>query len=286
MIRTSKQMKDLIRNQAHSDSGKSQMLLRVYAMERFLERITLSDFRNSFILKGGMLIASMVGLDNRATLDIDTTIKCLPLSPESAVQIIADIITISLPYSMRFEIKGAETIMDEADYSGVRVSMNAYMESMRIPLKVDISTGDEITPSEVQYSYKLMFEDRRINLCAYNIETVLAEKLETVLSRGILNTRLRDFYDLHILSNSELPVDHRVLRAALLNTARRRDSSSQLSAYRATIANIYGSQVMRDLWANYQKKSSYAAGLDWKTVIRSILLLCDNALTPEHTPVL
>lgn len=286
MIKTSKQLKDLIRNQARSDSGKSQMLLRVYAMERFLERVSLSEYRNKFILKGGMLIASMVGLDRRATLDIDTTIKCLPLDPESAIQLVAEIISISLSDSMRFEIKGAETIMDDAEYNGVRVSMNAYMESMRIPMKIDISTGDEITPSEIRYSYKLMFEDRRINLWAYNIETVLAEKLETILSRGTLNTRLRDFYDLHILQNSGLSVDYQILRTALRNTARRRGSAPLISSYQQTLADIYESQTMRDLWSNYQKKNTYAADLEWKTVVRSALILCGKALTPEYTPTL
>lgn len=193
MIKTSRQLKDLIRNVAKGNSGRSQLLIRNYAMERFLERVALSKYRDNFILKGGMLVSAMVGLDNRATMDIDTTIRNLSLDVEHAEQIVEEIASMELDDNIRFSIKDVSYIMDEAEYGGVRLSLDAFLDTMKIPLKIDISTGDAITPAEITYHYKLMFEQRYISLWAYPLETILAEKIETVLTRTIFNTRLRDF---------------------------------------------------------------------------------------------
>ena len=193
MIKTSRQLKDLIRNVAKGNSGRSQLLIRNYAMERFLDRVALSKYRDNFILKGGMLVSAMVGLDNRATMDIDTTIRNLSLDVEHAEQIVEEIASMELDDNIRFSIKDVSNIMDEAEYGGVRLSLDAFLDTMKIPLKIDISTGDAITPAEITYHYKLMFEQRYISLWAYPLETILAEKIETVLTRTIFNTRLRDF---------------------------------------------------------------------------------------------
>lgn len=193
MIKTSRQLKDLIRNVAKGNSGRSQLLIRNYAMERFLECVALSKYRDNFILKGGMLVSAMVGLDNRATMDIDTTIRNLSLDVEHAEQIVEEIASMELDDNIRFSIKDVSNIMDEAEYGGVRLSLDAFLDTMKIPLKIDISTGDAITPAEITYHYKLMFEQRYISLWAYPLETILAEKIETVLTRTIFNTRLRDF---------------------------------------------------------------------------------------------
>ena len=215
MIKTSRQLKDLIRNKAKGDSDKSGLLIRNYGMERFLERVTLSKYKDNFILKGGMLVAAMVGLDNRATMDIDTSIRNLPLDTEHAKKIVEEIAAVKIDDNIRFEIKDISNIMDEAEYGGVRLSLTAFLDTMKIPLKIDISTGDAITPAEITYRYKLMFEQRYISLWAYPLETVLAEKIETVLSRGVLNTRLRDFYDLYILQQTELQINRTTLAAGI-----------------------------------------------------------------------
>ena len=175
---------------------QAQILIRNYIMERFLERLSLSPYRGNFILKGGMLVSAMVGLDTRSTVDIDTTIKNLSLTVESAENILAEIITIPVEDDVLFKIEYISEIMDETEYGGIRVTMSATIDTMKTPMKLDISTGDRITPKEIEYQFKLMFEDRSISVLAYNLETVLAEKLETVLSRGITNTRLRDFYEI------------------------------------------------------------------------------------------
>ena len=149
---------------------------------------------------------------------------------------------------------------------------------MRIPLKIDISTGDTITPAAISYRYKLMFEDRYIDLWAYNLETVLAEKIETVLSRSTANTRLRDFYDIHILQKADMTIDTGILTAALRATCRKRESESVLPRYSAIISELEASGAMRELWENYQKKNSYASGITWSDAIAAVRTLCDNCI--------
>lgn len=278
MIKTSRQLKDLIRNMAKGDSGKSQLLIRNYAMERFLERIALSKYKNNFILKGGMLVSAMVGLENRSTMDIDTTIRNFPLDCEHAKQIVEEIVATPVDDIIRFEMKDVSNIMDEVEYGGVRISLNAFLDTTKIPLKIDISTGDVVMPAEIIYHYKLMFEQRYISLWAYTLETVLAEKIETVLTRTIFNTRLRDFYDLYILQNTGIKIDRKILAAALAATCRKRDSEKVLPEYRRILNEIEANATMWEFWESYRKKNSYAAGIAWETVMNAIRVLCDSCI--------
>lgn len=256
MIKTSRQLKDKVRNMARGDSAKAQLLIRNYGMERFLERVSLSEHRDNFILKGGMLVSALVGLENRATMDIDTSIRNMPLDTIAAKAMVEEIIAVPVDDNIRFEINDFGTIMDDAEYSGVRISLNAFLDATRIPLKIDISTGDAITPAAVNYQYKLMFEERYITLWAYNLETVLAEKIETVLSRSVLNTRLRDFYDLYVLQDTGLEIDKATLAAALTATARKRGSEQALALYERTLDEIRISPLMREQWERYQGKNN------------------------------
>ncbi len=276
MIKTSRQLKDKVRNMARGDSAKAQLLIRNYGMERFLERVSLSEHRDNFILKGGMLVSAMVGLENRATMDIDTSIRNMPLDTIAAKAMVEEIIAVPVDDNIRFEINDFGTIMDDAEYSGVRISLNAFLDATRIPLKIDISTGDAITPAAVNYQYKLMFEERYITLWVYNLETVLAEKIETVLSRSVLNTRLRDFYDLYVLQDTGLEIDKATLAAALTATARKRGSEQALALYERTLDEIRISPLMREQWERYQGKNNYAAGIVWDDVISDIRALCDD----------
>ena len=181
MIKTAWQLKDRIRNLAKNKSADAQVLMRNYMMERFLERISVSEYRDKFILKGGMLVAAMIGLESRATMDIDGTIKGINVSVDAVEKMIATIVSVSMEDGVEFQVKRISEIMDEAEYPGIRVSMETRFDGVRTPLKIDISTGDAITPREVRYRFKLMLEERSIDIWAYNLETVLAEKLETVV---------------------------------------------------------------------------------------------------------
>ena len=228
MIKTTRQLKDKINNLSGGNAEKAQTLFRNYMMERFLERVSLSEYKNKFILKGGMLVASLVGLDMRATMDIDSTVTALNLSVEEAKNVVKSIINIMIEDNVSFETTDAETIMDEFDYPGVRIKLNAYFENSRQPIKLDISTGDVITPSAVHYEYPLMFEDRTISVMSYNIETLLAEKLQTIMVRAETNTRMRDFYDVYIISKNE-EINYDDLAAAFAATCKARNSENQIS---------------------------------------------------------
>ena len=278
MIKTARQLKDLIRNLSREKSADAQLLMRNYMMERFLERISLSEYRDKFILKGGMLVAAMVGLDARSTMDLDATVKGANVNVEDIENLISAIVSVPIDDGVKFQLKSISEIMDEAEYPGIRVSMTTTFDGVVTPLKIDISTGDAITPREVRYSFKLMLENRSIDIWAYNLETVLAEKLETVVSRATTNTRMRDFYDLHILcqlhGQSIVPAD---LRAALIATAKKRGTEKYLADAPAAFDEVEADPNMEKLWRAYQKKFFYAADLSWHTVMESIRSLYELA---------
>ena len=176
MIKTSRQLKDLVRNRSKGNNAMAQVIIRRYIMERFLERVSMSDYKGKLIFKGGLMISSMVGLDNRSTMDIDTTVTGATLSIPEIESIIREIISIQVEDNISFDIKNISEIMDEAEYPGLRVSLEALLDNMRTPLKIDISTGDVITPHEIVYEYPLMFEKRTIPIFAYNLTRCASRK--------------------------------------------------------------------------------------------------------------
>ncbi len=271
MIKTAKQLKDLIRNLSKKKSADAQILMRNYMMERFLERISLSEYRDKFILKGGMLVAAMVGLDARSTMDLDATVKGVNVNVDDVADLIAGIVSVPIDDGVAFQINKVSEIMDEAEYSGIRVSMTTVFDGVVTPLKIDISTGDAITPKEVRYSFKLMLEDRSIDIWAYNLETVLAEKLETIITRATVNTRMRDFYDIYILEQLHgNMLNAQILHDALLTTARKRETEGHLAETREVFDDVEDSPVMQQLWTSYRKKFSYAADLEWNIVMKAV----------------
>jgi len=278
MIHTSRQLKALVRNLSKGNSAKAQIIIRNYVMERFLERLSVSKYRDNLILKGGTLVSAMVGLDNRSTMDVDATIKGLTLSEESARRVVDDICAIPTPDGMAFEITSAATIMDEADYPGVRVMLDTTLETMHTPLKIDFSSGDIITPREVSYSFRLMFEDRAISILAYNLETVLAEKLETLLSRGSANTRMRDFYDIYALANSQSHnINTAILKSAFENTSRKRGSFTLTGDALLILDEVETSDRMKALWESYRRKFEYASDIGWEETMRAVRHLMVSA---------
>ena len=271
MIHTSRQLKALVRNSSHGDNAKAMTLIRNFVMERFLERISLSKYSGNLILKGGLLVASMVGLENRATMDIDTTIRNYNLSAENMRKMVEDIIAVSLDDGIQFAVKSVESIMDEAEYPGIRFKLEAVLDTMKTPLKMDISTDDVITPGEVNYEYKLMFEERSIPLLAYNLETVLAEKMETIISRGTLNTRMRDYYDLMILNVVKSDaINYADLAKALGATSRKRNSYELLLNSRHILEQIKSDAGLMEQWGIYQHKFDYAADYAWEDIVKNV----------------
>lgn len=254
MIKTARQLKDLIRNLSREKSADAQLLMRNYMMERFLERISLSEYRDKFILKGGMLVAAMVGLDARSTMDLDATVKGANVNVEEIENLISAIVSVPIDDGVKFQLKSISEIMDEAEYPGIRVSMTTTFDGVVTPLKIDISTGDAITPREVRYSFKLMLEDRSIDIWAYNLETVLAEKLETIITRTTTNTRMRDFYDIYILDQLHgNTLNRQTLHDALRATAHKRGTEQHLAEAAEVFEEVENSPVMQKLWKSYRK---------------------------------
>ena len=216
-----------------------------------------------------MLIAAVVGLETRATMDIDTAVKSLPLTMENARQVVEDIIRTDIPDGVTFTITKVSDIMEGHDYPGIRFMLEASLDKMRQVIRVDISTGDIITPGAVEYSYKLMFEDRSISIRTYNLETLLGEKIETIMAREIANTRMRDFYDIHILTNYKI-VDYKLLKSAFLATSEKHATTALIPRFDAILEAVRSDMTMEGLWERYRKENFFVGNLTWEDVNQSV----------------
>lgn len=239
-----------------------------------MERISVSKYQQNFILKGGFLIAAMVGLDTRATMDMDATIKGLPVNEQIIREMFGEICKIELDDDVSFSFRSIGEIREGDEYAGYRVSLSANYPPMAVPLKLDITTGDRITPKEIEYRFKLLLEDRSISVLAYNLETIMAEKLETVISRGDQNTRPRDYYDIYILTKlqySNINLDQ--LKEALGATTEKRGSSIMAKDYRRIMNAVKNSEVMQRQWNKYQKDFDYATDILFEDVCDVVVKL-------------
>lgn len=273
---TSEQIKGRIKSVAKQNNADARTLMRIYMMERFLERLAQSEYRDNFIIKGGILVTAMIGVAHRSTMDIDTSMKNLNLSAEDALRVVNQVKDIDLDDGVSFEVKDVSNIMDEMEYPGIRVTMNANVGRLITPLKIDISTGDVITPRAIEFNYDLLLEDRSIRLWSYNLETILAEKLQTVLARGILNTRMRDFYDIRMLLDTyEDKVNKAVLKDAFAATCKKRGTDHLQEQAEEIIKIIEADEQLQVLWRAYQKKYSYAAEIDYASVISGVRKLME-----------
>lgn len=273
---TPEQIKGRIKSVAKQNNADARTLMRIYMMERFLERLAQSEYRDNFIIKGGILVTAMIGVAHRSTMDIDTSMKNLNLSAEDALRVVNQVKDIDLDDGVSFEVKDVSNIMDEMEYPGIRVTMNANVGRLITPLKIDISTGDVITPRAIEFNYDLLLEDRSISLWSYNLETILAEKLQTVLARGILNTRMRDFYDIRMLLDTyEDKVNKAVLKDAFAATCKKRGTDHLQEQAEEIIKIIEADEQLQVLWRAYQKKYSYADEIDYASVISGVRKLMD-----------
>jgi predicted nucleotidyltransferase component of viral defense system len=273
---TPEQIKGRIKSVAKQNNADARTLMRIYMMERFLERLAQSEYRDNFIIKGGILVTAMIGVAHRSTMDIDTSMKNLNLSAEDALRVVNQVKDIDLDDGVSFDVKEVSNIMDEMEYPGIRVTMNANVGRLITPLKIDISTGDVITPRAIEFNYDLLLEDRSISLWSYNLETILAEKLQTVLARGILNTRMRDFYDIRMLLDTyEDKVNKAVLKDAFAATCKKRGTDHLQEQAEEIIKIIEANEQLQVLWRAYEKKYSYAADIDYASVISGVRKLMD-----------
>ena len=275
-MKNAMQLKAVIKNIAKDKHISAQLVMQNFMLERLLERISISKYQKNFILKGGFLIAAMVGLDTRSTMDMDATIKGWPVNEESVKNMFLDICMIDLQDDVTFEFKKIGEIREGDEYTGYRVSLSANYPPMAVPLKLDITTGDKITPREIEYHFKLLLEDREISVLAYNLETIMAEKLETVVSRGDQNTRPRDYYDVYILAKLQYKnIEIESMKVALEATSKKRGSKEVLKNYKYIIDVVRNSDVMLKQWQTYQKDFEYASGIGFDEVCDAVIQMLD-----------
>ena len=237
--------------------------LQRFMFERILERISVSEYQDNFILKGGLLLAAMFGVENRTTKDMDTTIIGIDISKDKMVNVLNKILSIDLNDGVKFDIVNITDIREEDEYGGNKYHITGKVNSTKVNLEIDISTGDKVTPKELKFKYPLLFEDRSILINSYNIETILAEKIETVLRRGKYNSRMKDYYDIYFfLTKLKNEINVNILKDAINNTFTKRDSFEYLNDYREIIKSIIDSERIKTNWKSYSKKNSYAKNLE------------------------
>ena len=272
MKRNTMSFKAIINNMAKENNVAAQSVLQTYMLERLLERISISKYKDNFILKGGMLISAMLGIDSRTTMDMDTTIKGLPLTKDNITNIMDEICNIEIDDNVTLKINKVELIREDDDYGGYRITFETkYNNEMPVIIKIDITTGDKITYKEIEYSFTLMLEDRKIQIWSYNVETIIAEKFEAIVKRGVLSTRIRDYYDVYMLINTQNKIiDKKTLKDAITLTAQHRGTSEIIKDWKKIVEKIANDSKMRQQWKRYQKDNFYAEEIEYKDLINAI----------------
>lgn len=272
MKRNTMSFKAIINNMAKENNVAAQSVLQTYMLERLLERISISKYKDNFILKGGMLISAMLGIDSRTTMDMDTTIKGLPLTKDNITNIMDEICNIEIDDNVTLKINKVELIREDDDYGGYRITFEAkYNNEMPVIMKIDITTGDKITYKEIEYSFTLMLEDRKIQIWSYNVETIIAEKFEAIVKRGVLSTRIRDYYDVYMLINTQNKIiDKKTLKDAITITAQHRGTNEIIKDWKKIVEKIANDSKMRQQWKRYQKDNFYAEEIEYKDLINAI----------------
>lgn len=268
------QLKAIIKNYARENNISPQIALQYYMLEKILERISFSKYRDYFIFKGGFLIAAMVGVSYRSTMDMDATIKNFPLNEDSIEKIFKELCILNND-EINFTFLNVENIRENDTYKGYRVHLKGIFSPLAVDLKIDITTGDSITPSPIDFQYRKMLENKYINIKSYNLETIIAEKIETIITRGVTTTRIRDFYDVFILSSIySNNINFEILKDAIENTCKNR--SSNINGYELVCRDIRNDTTLRNYWINYQKSYEYAQGIDFDECIEKIIYICNE----------
>ena len=277
MIKNAMSLKAKINNIAKKEKILPQAVMQTYMLERLLERISISEYKDNFILKGGMLISSIIGIDNRSTMDMDTTIKGFKLDKENLENILQEIIKIDANDNIKFKIINIENIREDEDYGGLRVHLQASFDEMPIDLKIHVTTGDKITYKEINYKYNLLLEKRSIEIWTYNVETIIAEKYESIIKRSILNTRIRDFYDLYMLTHLDKKnINSKMLIAAIKETSKHRetfDIINDKNIVEDVINSIQNDNSLKEQWNKYQRSYEYAKDIKYEQLIDSIIAI-------------
>ena len=267
----SDKLKSIISKKAHGNSDISQKFYQLFYFERILERISKSSYRGKIILKGGLLLTSIIGDDERTTKDMDATLKGILLTKNEVEKMFNEILNMDIDDEVLFKIISIKDIRLEDEYSGFRLNILSKLDNNKTYITVELTTGDVITPREIKYNYNSIFEDKKIPIMSYTIETILAEKFQTVVNRGLLNTRLKDFYDIYILVNTKMSeLSKENLINAIKNTFKRRKTSLDIDQINEIINDLISDNNMNSLWENAVSKNSYAKNIRFEDTIDAI----------------
>lgn len=267
MIKNAKSLIDESKNKAVQNNITVNEVLQNYMFERILERLSISEYKNNFILKGGVLLSSIMGIDTRTTMDMDTCLKGINLTEEQLYKVLKNILDTDVKDGVTFEIKNSKPIREDDEYGGLKYNILAKFDNIKVNLSIDIATGDVITPGEIEYNYKMMFEDKALKIMTYNIESIIAEKFQTIISRNVLNSRMKDFYDLYyLIKYSTFSKDD--LRLAIEKTFDKRNTDIKL--INSNISVIQESDLLQDLWKTYSQKYKYTKDIKFEDIIETI----------------
>lgn len=274
MIKNKNSLKAKASNLSSSTNIHNKYLIQEFMFEALLKRISASDYKNKFIIKGGLLLSSIFGVNLRSTMDLDTTIKGLSLDKNTIIKVINEIISIDLEDNIKFEIENIKDIREEELYSGFNVNLKAEFDGLKTNLMIDITTGDVITYKEIEYNYMTLFDNEIINIMSYNYETILAEKYESIISRNIDNTRMKDYYDLYMFVNLKWnKINKDILRKAIINTAKNRNTLDYIDNAEKYLKLIAGDTRLISLWNNYQNNYNFAKGVSFEDTIKAIKVI-------------
>ena len=274
MIYNAQSIKNRIKKMCNGDNKKSYLFLRIFFMENFIKRISFSKYKDNIVIKGGILVTQELGISSRVTKDIEATIKNYNLTIEDVELLIMELVNMSIDDGINYYVESIDRIMDEHDYPGIRVSMIGTLGETKQSFKIDFSTGDIITPSEIEYRFNCSFDDRPIVIKAYNVETLLAEKIETILDRNITNTRMRDFYDIHMFfSLKKDRIDFMKLKAALKATSKNRNTIQIIDNAKEYIDLIANDEYLKLHWNNYKNDNGYVGNVEYGDTILSLIEL-------------
>ena len=260
------------------ESGLTQLeLYQRFMFERILERISLSEYNENFILKGGLLLSAMLGINSRSTRDMDISIKGIDVSEEKMVQVLNEILSLNIGDGVKFEMLNVTDIRADDEYGGNKYHLVGKLENLKVALEIDISTGDEITPKELNYEYISIFENKKIYIDTYNIETILAEKIETILRRGKYNARMKDYYDVYFfLTKLKNEINLEIFKQALNNTLRKREAFNYYNDYKQILNGLTNDERINNYWNTYKKKNKYAENIEFKDIVKILKEFLDS----------
>lgn len=266
----SDKLNNIIKKKSKGNNNLSHHLYQMFFFEHVLMRLEKSKYKDNIILKGGVLLSSIIGEDLRTTKDMDTTLKSLPLSIDSIKNIFDNILSIDINDNVNFEIVSIKDIRLEDEYDGFRINVKGTFDKIRTNFFIEITTGDVITPREIEYQYNSIFEDKKINIMAYTVETVIAEKFNSIISRNITSTRAKDFYDVYMLMN-ENNINNENLIKAIKNTFNNRNTEYNINKFKEIIELLKGSNSLKQVYFNHQNKLEYTKNVSFEDTIDAII---------------